>query len=132
MMNNKVVIEVPRSKEYVPVVRMAVCAYTNSIGVSINKMEDIKLAVSEACNNIVLHSPSSECSYTVRMEVREEVLYIELLDSIGSFVLEEYSEPNLDITNEGGFGVYIIRSLADSFDVFKSAVGQTMVMTFSL
>lgn len=49
-------IQIPSSAEYVRVVRLAVLGVASRMPFSYDDVEDIKLAVSEACNNAILHA----------------------------------------------------------------------------
>lgn len=49
-------IHIPSSTEYVRVVRLAVLGVASRMPFSYDDVEDIKLAVSEACNNAILHA----------------------------------------------------------------------------
>lgn len=51
-------IQIPSSAEYVRVVRLAVLGVASRMPFSYDDVEDIKLAVSEACNNAILHAAS--------------------------------------------------------------------------
>ncbi len=51
-------IQIPSSAEFVRVVRLAVLGVASRMPFSYDDVEDIKLAVSEACNNAILHAAS--------------------------------------------------------------------------
>ncbi len=131
-MTNKIVIEIPRSSKYVSVARMNVLSYCNMLNLPIDKIEDIKLCVSEACNNIVLHSPSDVTPFRIEIYTCKSKIYVNIIDTIGSFVFSDYQEPNLNEVQEGGFGIFIIRSLADSFSVTDMEIGQVMSLSFRM
>lgn len=52
-------MQIPAQSEWVRVVRLATAGVTSRIGFSYEEIEDIKLAVTEACNNAILHSSGS-------------------------------------------------------------------------
>jgi anti-sigma regulatory factor (Ser/Thr protein kinase) len=56
--NRNIQIQIPSSAEYVRVVRLAVLGVASRMPFSYDDVEDIKLAVSEACNNAILHAAS--------------------------------------------------------------------------
>jgi serine/threonine-protein kinase RsbW len=52
-------ITIPSRAEYVRVVRLAILGMASRMAFSYNDVEDIKLAVSEACNNAILHADAA-------------------------------------------------------------------------
>jgi serine/threonine-protein kinase RsbW len=53
---NEIALQIPSDAEYVRVVRLAVIGVASRMAFSYDDIEDIKLAVSEACNNAILHA----------------------------------------------------------------------------
>src|SRR6056297_1468251 len=61
-------LSIPSNPEYVSIVRLTASVIANSIGFDFEEIEDIKVAVSEACNNVVVHSKlfsRFECTTTL-------------------------------------------------------------------
>ena len=54
---HSICIQLPANPEYVLIVRLAVSGLANRLEFSYEEIEDIKLAVSEACNGIIAGSP---------------------------------------------------------------------------
>ncbi len=52
----EIALQIPSDAEYVRVVRLAVIGVASRMAFSYDDIEDIKLAVSEACNNAILHA----------------------------------------------------------------------------
>jgi serine/threonine-protein kinase RsbW len=116
-------IMVPGKAEYVGTIRLAVSSIANRIGFDIEAIEDIKVAVSEACSNIVCHSNiREEYLYQVVCVVDEEKLEISVEDEGAGFDLQDYEEPVLEDPKESGLGVFIIRALMDEVSV-RSELG---------
>ncbi|HEX8832683.1 MAG TPA: ATP-binding protein [Abditibacteriaceae bacterium] len=59
---NSVHIQIPSSTEFVRVVRLAVLGVASRMMFTYDDVEDIKLAVSEACNNAILHARTASDS----------------------------------------------------------------------
>ncbi len=55
-MKDKVCLSIPTKSEYVSVARLTSSVIANNMGFDIEDIEDIKVAVGEACNNAVLHT----------------------------------------------------------------------------
>ena len=58
-MADSVLITIPSRSEFVRVVRMAVLGMASRMAFSYDDVDDIKLAVSEACNNAILHADAT-------------------------------------------------------------------------
>ncbi len=118
-MDNVLEIKIPPLKDYISAVRYTAGVYANSLGFDLEKIEDIRLVVGEACNNAVLYGDKSINEIRVIFSHDEKSLFIEIIDKGYGFELDQYENPNLDDPNEGGFGIYIIKKLSDEFS-FKS------------
>ncbi|QDX92367.1 hypothetical protein EEL32_15810 [Brevibacillus laterosporus] len=68
-MENKVVperieISLPAKLDYVSIARLTISGVAHRMGFSIDVLEDLKLCVSEACANSILHAyPESDRSF---------------------------------------------------------------------
>ena len=115
-MNDVVNLSLPSKPEYVSVARLTASFVANKMGFDIEAIEDIKLAVGEACNNSVLHSGSFD-TYNLEFIQNEDTLVIEIKDFGNGFKVENYTEPKLDDPQENGLGLFIIKSLMDSVSI---------------
>ena len=69
-MSDVLKFSVPVKPEYVRMIRLAVSSLANCAGLDIEAIEDIKVAVSEACTNVVRHSmPNCFDAYEVACEI---------------------------------------------------------------
>ena len=111
---------VPGKPEYVGMVRLAVSSLANCAGFDIEAVEDIKVAVSEACNNVVCHGAADYCDcYQVDCEIGDDRIIISVSDQAGGYELAKYQLPNLEDPNEGGLGIFIIKALMDEVDILS-------------
>lgn len=111
---------VPGKPEYVGMVRLAVSSLANCAGFDIEAVEDIKVAVSEACNNVVCHGAAGYCEcYEVDCELGEDRLIIYVSDQAGGCDFNKYQLPNLEDPKEGGLGIFIIKALMDEVDILS-------------
>lgn len=113
---------VPGKPEYIGAIRLAVSSLANNIGFDIEAIEDIKVAVSEACTNIVIHGHDEDkkienLEYEVTCEIFNDKLSISVEDEGAGYDVENYSEPDLNAENTNGFGIFIIRALMDEVEV---------------
>lgn len=133
-----VVIAIPASPEYVRVVRLAVAGVATRMRFSYEQIEDIKLAVSEACNNAILHAQPPEGKRATQVVVRilpgEERLEITVFDQgrvpapgleIPSGTPSLGAWRDLDDLPEGGMGLMLIQALMDEVSSHDGAPDHT-------
>ena len=114
---------VPGKPEYVGTIRMAIAHIAANIGFDIEAIDDIKIAVSEACTNIIRHSHEhSEYSYDIIVECEEKSLTITVADEGVGFEPDDYIEPIPGETHGSGMGIFIVKALMDEVDI-QSEIG---------
>ena len=117
-MADRLTLNVPGKAEYVGTVRMAVAHVASRAGFDIEAIDDFKVAVSEACTNIILHAHGDmDFSYDVIVEREESNIVITVEDSGAGFGLEEYEPPVPGESRGSGLGIFIIRALMDEVDI---------------
>lgn len=122
---------VPGKPEYVRTVRLAVSSLADNAGFDIEAVEDIKVAVSEACSNIVCHGQQEEeeIFYKVICEILNDRIEILVEDEAGGYDISKYQEPTVGEIKEGGLGVFIIKALMDEVDILSElGVGTSIRM----
>ncbi len=119
---SKVSITIPSSSEFVGVVRLALSGIATRMNFSIEEIEDIKIAISEACTNAVQHAyPNSTGTIEITALIHEDKLEIEVHDTgtgfhtnvLGSPEQKEKSEKKLGL----GLGLTFIKNLMDEAHV---------------
>ncbi len=128
---NTVEIKIPCQSEFVGVVRLAVSGIASRMNFSVEDIEDIKIAVSEACTNCVQHAFPNQADGSVLIECRmtKEALIIDVIDSGKGFdpktvKSEKLKSPSNDPDRVGlGLGLTFIKSLMDKAE-FISAPGK--------
>lgn len=130
-----VVIAIPASSEFVRVVRLAVAGVATRMRFSYEQIEDIKLAVSEACNNAILHAElpggGAPTQVVVRIRPGEERLEITVFDQ-GQVPAPGLEMPQgggtwqqVDDLPEGGMGLMLIQALMDEVSSHSGAPDHT-------
>ncbi|HET7579589.1 MAG TPA: anti-sigma B factor RsbW [Bacillales bacterium] len=129
---------VPAKAEYVGVVRLTASGVANRIGFTYDEIEDIKVAVSEACTNAVNHAykDETEGKVTVGFGVYEDRLEIMVVDRGRSFDFEKVrdkvgpfeGEVFVEQLNEGGLGLFLIETLMDKVEISGES-GVIVLMT---
>jgi serine/threonine-protein kinase RsbW len=122
-------LRIPSKAEWVAVARLAVAAVANRLNFSIEDIEDVKLAVAEACTNCIQHAHGSD-QIEITCETEPEALTVRVRDYGRGTRPETISSRRVDEPRVGGLGVFLIRSLMDSveYDVHPDR-GTNLVMT---
>ena len=108
-------MEISANPEYVSIIRLTTSGIANKVGFCLDDIEDLKVAISEACTNAIKHS--LEDRFTIIYTMIEKGLTIEIIDNGKGYNTKEVSEPDLDNLNESGMGLFIIESLMDEVNV---------------
>lgn len=115
---------VPQKPEYVGLIRLAVSSAANCAGFDIEAIEDIKVAVAEACTNVIRHSNNADYSnFEIECRLEKNRIIISIEDRGQGYNTSEYRKPDLENPKEGGLGLFIIQALMDEVNIF-SKVGE--------
>ncbi|PYI50670.1 anti-sigma B factor RsbW [Paenibacillus flagellatus] len=130
-----VTLRVPAAAEYVDLVRLTLYGVASKIGFSYEDIEDMKVAVSEACNNAVLHAYEEAGFMEIRFTVREGALSISVKDEGRSFEPRVPSADapallgkSIDDLQAGGLGLFLMQALMDDVEVHGGDGGGTEVI----
>jgi serine/threonine-protein kinase RsbW len=110
-------LRVPSRAEWVALVRLSTAAVANRLKFSIEDIEDVKLAVAEACTAVIQHENHGEF-IEVTCEVLADALRVRVHDA-GRHVPHADRTMDFDEARVAGLGVFLIRTLMDevSYDV---------------
>lgn len=138
-MQREVVLEIPARLDYLAVVRLVVAtAATLDPPLSDSRLEDLRLAVSEACSNAV-KAHAKEASpepVTIRCQIGTEAFVVEIIDHGPGFdpaelsALPEVTDPER-LDHEGGLGIPLIKVLTDAASFRQHQNGMAVKMTFA-
>ena len=121
-------LKLPARAENVAVVRHAFGGFAEALSVDEQTLADIKLAVTEACTNVVIHAyePDEDGPLEVDASIRERRLKVVIRDR-GRGIVPRPDSPGL------GLGLPLIATLAESLELGKDEADHTEVrMTFAL
>lgn len=105
-------LNLPRDVQSVPVARRIVDTSLRAVGVEQDCLDDVTLALTEACTNVLQHSgPGDE--YEVRVRLDDDVCSIEVADVGRGFDFETLAEGEASTEAERGRGVQLMRLLVD-------------------
>ena len=92
------------------------------MGFDVDAIEDLKVAVSEACTNAMKHGcEQTEDQYVVNYTVKENQLIIDVSDKGEGFDYDAMETPDLTRPKENGLGLYIIKTLMDEVEIKSEA-----------
>ena len=130
-MGDSLSISIPNKPEYVGVVRLTTSAIASRMGFNVEEIEDIKVAVAEACTNAIVHGICNQDeNFNIHYAMDEEKIVIKVQDQGTGFYCEAVEAPDLTSPKEGGLGIFIIKSLMDEVEVESNiGKGTTIKMT---
>ncbi|HTY78396.1 MAG TPA: ATP-binding protein [Candidatus Bathyarchaeia archaeon] len=92
-------------------------------GVPKQDQSNLLLAVGELCANSIQHAYEGKGGQPIKVSVRssDDSLVIEVEDFGKPFNSEGYEAPNLEAMPESGYGIFLVKTIADSlsFDVAR-------------
>lgn len=118
-------LNLPRDERSVPVVRRLCGSTMAELGVSLPCIEDVVLALSEACANVVEHSSDDSPEYDVVINLDDATCTIQVTDRGRGFD-HERSVP-ADMAAERGRGIQLMRAVVDRVS-FESEEGRGTVV----
>jgi anti-sigma regulatory factor (Ser/Thr protein kinase) len=121
-------LKLPARAENVAVVRHAFGGFAEALSVDEQTLADIKLAITEACTNVVIHAydEDEDGSLEVDASIDDRRLTVVIRDE-GRGIVPRPDSPGL------GLGLPLIATLAESLELGKNDDDRTEVrMTFAL
>ncbi len=130
-------LDVPSSPEYIAIVRLVVASVASSRrALADERIDDLKLAVSEACTNAIEANRSIRPSAPVHLEIWEspDRLEVTIEDNGPGFDPDklEFPPPVTDperLNFERGLGIPLIKTLVDSASFVRTESGTSVRMT---
>jgi serine/threonine-protein kinase RsbW len=105
-------LRIPCRPEWVALARLAVAAVANRLRFSIEEIEDIKLAVTEACTAVIQHDNHGE-SIEIACETDAGSLRLRVHDAGRHVHAPKNAAIDFDEARVAGLGVFLIRTLMD-------------------
>ena len=130
MTGPKVELRIPGKPQYVGIARMAVGAVASRMDFGVDVVEDIKLAVAEACNNAIEHAACPKghaADITITLFLEEDRLAIVVCDKGATPVALPAARQPDDLA-ESGYGLLLIQALMDEFSWDAGPAGTTVRM----
>ena len=119
-------LSLPRDEQTIPVSRHIAVNAIAEIGVAEDDIQDIAVALTEACTNVLKHSgPGDE--FEVSLEVDEDQCVIRVVDTGHGFDSETLGFSHADTSAEEGRGIQLMRALVDSVKFISKPEAGTIV-----
>ena len=93
-------------------------------------LNDVKLAVSEACTNVIKHAFHFDETkkFDLTIQVSSQFYYVQVIYEDRKFDPRAIPVPDLDHIHEGGLGVYIMRNIMDLVEFSTDPPTGTVVL----
>jgi serine/threonine-protein kinase RsbW len=96
------------------------------VGVEQGCIDDIEIAVSEACTNVYKHAHRTEEEYEVKVTIDDDVCTIEVTDAGPPFD-QPAANDGFPVGTESGRGIKLMRALVDDLQFETRSEGGTVV-----
>jgi anti-sigma regulatory factor (Ser/Thr protein kinase) len=131
--NQNIQITLPNQVGYERIAMACAATFAKMVGLSPERIEDLKTIVAEASINAMQHGNKErpDARVIVIMSVTDDTIYVAVQDEGEGF--EEFlPDPDIErIVNEldpaVGFGTFLIRELADQVEFEKTADGANVI-----
>jgi anti-sigma regulatory factor (Ser/Thr protein kinase) len=117
-MKDLTVIKVQSDPKYLSVIRTVTAKMGELYGLSESTIEDVKLAVDEACSNVIKHAYGGDPNKNILVKYRVTKKGFEVLIEDNGFKVqpESIEGRSLEDIRPGGLGVHLIKR---AFDIFQ-------------
>lgn len=117
-MSDLLKFSIPGKPEYVQMVRLAIGSVACKANFDMETVEDIKVAVSEACKNVFCHGFEgfSNC-YEITCKMDENEMCIDVKGAHGGEDLVKHEKPCTNCPDDGNLALAVIRSLMDHVEI---------------
>lgn len=123
-------LSIPSRPEFVSIARLAMLGVASRMQFTYDEVEDIRLAVGEACTTAVGRAMSAnrpDAVITIRSEILENKLTIVVEDEVGEVPEVPAAMPPPENLNEENLGALLMELLVDEFTAEPTAKGGTRV-----
>jgi serine/threonine-protein kinase RsbW len=124
-------LKIPGRAEWVAVARLAVAAVASRLRFSVDEIEDIKLAIAEACTNSIQSAGGVDAgTIEIICDAVEQELRVIVRDRSTGPHLGSIEPGGLDLGRTEALGVFLIRALMDTVEYTTDpSSGTELVMT---
>lgn len=123
-------LKIPCKPEFVGVARLAILGVASRMQFSYDEVEDIRLAVGEACTTAVeraVKAGKTDTSILIRSEILDKRLTIEVRDFVERISEVKTQARSPEDLDEQSLGALLMELLVDEFKVEPTPEGGTLV-----
>jgi serine/threonine-protein kinase RsbW len=124
----------PRDALSVPFARRVVRFTMAQLGVDPGCIQDMEVALTEACTNVLRHAHGEGDEYEIEIAIDDLEVSLSVKDTGHGFdhaslaeAHEQSPDLHLDITEEGGRGIMLMRALVDNVEFASAPEAGTIV-----
>lgn len=128
------VINLPRDASSIRFARKIVGSTMSQLGIDPDCVYDVEVAVTEACTNVLKHAQGARDDYEVELTVDPKRASIRIKDTGLGFDTSSLADfhkaapdLHLDLTEEGGRGIMLMRALVDELEFTSRPEAGTIV-----
>lgn len=134
-------LQIPSHADYIDIVRVCLYGIASKLSFSYEDIEDMKVAVSEACTNAILHGRSQEDGGSlidisfqpseagITVIVKNEGSPFEYTEAESDVVVPPLQGIEISELPVGGLGIYLMEALMDEVTVQSLDSGTEVIMT---
>lgn len=135
---NAIRLQIPAHTDYIDMVRICLFGIASKMNYSYEEIEDMKVAVSEACHNAVLHGVQGADHDVIDIcfEFDNASFTTKVKNNGPGFVVQDALDqaaplPNTEVSGlrSGGLGIYLMQALMDEVDVSLTDGATEVVLT---
>jgi serine/threonine-protein kinase RsbW len=119
-------LTLPRDEQTVSVARHVVRIAMEQVGVEATCVDDIELALSEACTNVLVHAGPGD-QYVVRLDLEDRLVVIGVIDVGRGFDSARLQAEDALPDDERGRGLGLMQALVDRVDFTSRPEAGTIV-----
>jgi serine/threonine-protein kinase RsbW len=119
-------LTLPRDKQTVPVARHIVRNAMEQVGVEETCVDDVELALSEACTNVLLHSGPGD-QFVVRLDLEDRLGMLRIIDLGHGFDSAKVQATDDLVEAERGRGLGVMQAVVDRVDLTSRPEAGTIV-----
>lgn len=123
-------LEIPSSPEFVSLARSVIEGISSCVGLGDGHLEDLKLAIGEACTNAVKFSGPGKPPVRVTYRIDPQRVEIEVRNTGAEFHEEKRCPraPSIEQLPDGGLGIYLIDQVMDELTITSEGGETTLTM----
>ena len=116
-MRNRTVVTIPSHPRFLSVIRAVTTTMGKIQDLDEMVIEDLKLAVDEACSNVIKHAYGGDTSQRIVVKFNLQKGFEVIIEDTGTKADPNLIEGrNLDDIRPGGLGIHFIRKVFDIFE----------------